>query len=78
MDQGLESLSPLPFININTGVYFVRQWGNGTAFFEKWLAQKVEGPVKDRGIGHDQVGLATKCATLDQGGASDLSSVFSL
>ncbi len=55
-DQGLEA-STGPHININTGLYFIRQWPGGQKFFRQWMQMKVEGPVKDRGIGHDQDGL---------------------
>ena len=54
--QGLE-VDVGPHININTGVYFVRQFPGGRAFFQKWFERKIAGPVKDRGIGHDQDGL---------------------
>ena len=55
-DQGLEAGTG-PHININTGVYFIRQFDGAKRFFKKWLEQKVEGPVQNRGIGHDQDGL---------------------
>lgn len=55
-DQGLEAGTG-PHININTGVYFIRQFDGAKRFFNKWLEQKAEGPVQNRGIGHDQDGL---------------------
>jgi len=51
-DEGLEAMTS-PYININTGVYFVRQWDKGVQFFEKWLS------LQDKNIGHDQDGLNT-------------------
>ncbi|EFJ45068.1 hypothetical protein VOLCADRAFT_94533 [Volvox carteri f. nagariensis] len=41
-----------PYTNINTGIYFVRQWPGGLAFFnDVWL------PMQDKNIGHDQDGF---------------------
>ncbi|GIL50740.1 hypothetical protein Vafri_6891 [Volvox africanus] len=41
-----------PFTNINTGIYFIRQWPGGLAFFDEvWL------PMQDKRIGHDQDGF---------------------
>ncbi|KAG1667987.1 hypothetical protein FOA52_000631 [Chlamydomonas sp. UWO 241] len=49
-DEGMEQMTS-PYININTGVYFVRYWEGGKAFFEEWFK------LKDKG--HDQDGLNT-------------------
>ncbi|GIM04886.1 hypothetical protein Vretimale_9381 [Volvox reticuliferus] len=41
-----------PYTNINTGIYFIRQWPGGLAFFDEvWL------PMQDKHIGHDQDGF---------------------
>ncbi|GAX75130.1 hypothetical protein CEUSTIGMA_g2574.t1 [Chlamydomonas eustigma] len=55
-DQGLEADTG-PHHNINTGVYFIQQYPGGKNFLNAWLSQKKEGPVRTRGIGHDQDGL---------------------
>lgn len=49
-DQGLEAMTS-PYININTGVYFVRQYPGGNHFFSEWL--------KLKGDHDDQDGLNT-------------------
>ncbi|KXZ42497.1 hypothetical protein GPECTOR_141g695 [Gonium pectorale] len=49
-DTGLE-VSTNPHTNINTGVYFMRQWPGGLAFFAEWLRWQ------DKKIGHDQDGF---------------------
>ncbi|KXZ42496.1 hypothetical protein GPECTOR_141g694 [Gonium pectorale] len=47
---GLE-VNTNPYTNINTGVYFMRQWPGGLAFFAEWLRWQ------DKKIGHDQDGF---------------------
>ncbi|GLC56233.1 hypothetical protein PLESTB_001082500 [Pleodorina starrii] len=49
-DTGLE-MSANPHTNINTGVYFLRQWPGGREFFALWLTWQ------DKRVGHDQDGL---------------------
>ncbi|GLI60715.1 hypothetical protein VaNZ11_002808 [Volvox africanus] len=49
-DTGLEA-SANPHFNINTGVYFMRQWPGGLEFFDLWLAWQ------DKRVGHDQDGF---------------------
>jgi len=47
-DTGIEAMTSV-YVNINTGVYFIRYWEGGKAFFEEWF--------KLKGVGHDQDGL---------------------
>ncbi|EFJ45138.1 hypothetical protein VOLCADRAFT_106094 [Volvox carteri f. nagariensis] len=49
-DTGLEALTS-PHANINTGIYFMRQWPGGLEFFNIWLSWQ------DKRIGHDQDGF---------------------
>ncbi|KAL6755674.1 nucleotide-diphospho-sugar transferase-domain-containing protein [Haematococcus lacustris] len=49
-DNGLEA-STSPYHNINTGIYWVKQWSHGLDFFASWL------DFFPQKIGHDQDGL---------------------
>ncbi|KAG2422476.1 hypothetical protein HXX76_016000 [Chlamydomonas incerta] len=51
-DTGLE-ISTNPHTNINTGIYFMRQWAGGLAFFNVWLS------FQPKNVGHDQDGFNT-------------------
>ncbi|KAG2425120.1 hypothetical protein HYH02_015064 [Chlamydomonas schloesseri] len=51
-DTGLE-ISTNPHTNINTGIYFMRQWAGGLAFFDVWLS------FQPKNVGHDQDGFNT-------------------
>ncbi|PNH08211.1 hypothetical protein TSOC_005297, partial [Tetrabaena socialis] len=49
-DGGLE-VTTNPHTNINTGVYFMKQWAGGLAFLDVWLGWQ------DKNVGHDQDGF---------------------
>ncbi|KAG2425121.1 hypothetical protein HYH02_015065 [Chlamydomonas schloesseri] len=51
-DTGLEA-NTNPFTNINTGIYFIKQYRDGLDMFKSWL------DWQDKNIGHDQDGFNT-------------------